>query len=106
MPKFVFKEKKTSKNKFRSSYSRAKKEFGGWEESRGEGGKRNLPLDVIKCKIITTKRDDKQVEKHLTSEWYQFVRQKKLKVGDKLIFQLSDPTKFMHVEIVRRITGR
>ncbi|XP_045791494.1 uncharacterized protein LOC123886203 [Trifolium pratense] len=63
-------------------------------------------LDGVKCAIKTYRRKKNRVvvkeEKFLTNGWFQFKTANKLKVGDKLEFNLSDPPHVLVVDIIRR----
>jgi len=51
------------------------------------------------CKIKTFGR--RNVEKSLAGEWFDYVMDRGLKENDKLIFDLEDPPRKMHVPHVR-----
>jgi len=51
-----------------------------------------------KCRLITTERAGH--EKYLGGQWFNFCRERVLEVGGKLIFDLEQPPKNMHVQVV------
>jgi hypothetical protein len=40
-------------------------------------------------------------EKFISKEWYSFVKQYKLRVGDKLFFKLGKPSTTLKLRIIR-----
>ncbi|MCI10133.1 hypothetical protein A2U01_0031225, partial [Trifolium medium] len=60
-------------------------------------------LDGITCPINTYIRKEKpeKKERYLSEGWFVFKKANRLREGDKLQFQLSDPPNVMVVDIVR-----
>jgi hypothetical protein len=61
--------------------------------------KNGLRLATFGCEIVTAKRS--KVEKFISKEWYSFVKQYKLQVGDKLFFKLNKPSTTLKLRIIR-----
>jgi hypothetical protein len=58
---------------------------------------------IYECTLKNSnRRIYSQNERYLTEGWYEFVRDNKLRVGDKLLFCLNKPTDKLFVRIVRR----
>jgi hypothetical protein len=53
---------------------------------------------VYNCRLITAKRN--KAKKSLGGDWYDFVRDNKLQEGDRLVFDLDDPSTVLSVQIV------
>jgi hypothetical protein len=60
--------------------------------------KNGMTLTALDCKILTSKRS--KFERYISKEWCGFVKQKKIKVGDKLIFKISKPSSRMMLRII------
>ncbi|XP_058751712.1 uncharacterized protein LOC131624812 [Vicia villosa] len=52
------------------------------------------------CKIIKSNRE--YVEMYLAEGWYSFAKNKKLNVGDKLIFHYNSEKEILHVKVFRK----
>jgi hypothetical protein len=61
--------------------------------------KNGLSLTTFPCKILTAKRS--KVEKYISEEWCTFVKQRKLRIGDKLFFKVSKPSTTLKLRIIR-----
>jgi len=55
-------------------------------------------LRKYKCRFITAERAS--YEKYLGCQWCNFCRERVLKIGAKLIFDLEKPPRNMHVRVV------
>lgn len=55
-------------------------------------------LRAYTCKLSTARRC--KHEKYLGHEWFDFVRDRGLKKGDKLVFNFDEPPSRLHVEVV------
>lgn len=51
-----------------------------------------------KCCLITAERANH--EKYLGDQWFNFCQECALEIGGKLIFNLEQPPKNMHVQVV------
>jgi protein gp37 len=61
--------------------------------------KRNgLYLTALTCNIITAERNEN--ERYISKEWCDLVKQKVLKVGDRLFFKLSKDSSSMMLRII------
>jgi hypothetical protein len=62
-------------------------------------------MKLTKCKVVTYKRYDHTEEKHLTTGWYNFVRENRINKGDKLKFQVNTTSTVIRVKIIRGSTN-
>jgi hypothetical protein len=53
---------------------------------------------AYRCRLITAKRC--KHEKYLGDEWFDFIRDRALKKGDKLLFNFDEPPARLFVEVV------
>ncbi|WJX85014.1 hypothetical protein P8452_67525 [Trifolium repens] len=67
-----------------------------WQTSVSAAMARRTKAQVL---ILTAKRS--KMEKYISKEWCSFVKQRNLRIGDKLIFKLSKPSTTLNLRILR-----
>jgi hypothetical protein len=57
-----------------------------------------------RCRVITSNRAFD--EKNLGGGWYKYVKERKIKVGDRLLFVFEESPMYMSVKVVNRTRRR